>query len=128
VSANFTLSVPTQNRLVRAQTNIVDPRTIIGALVSAKACNVTSAAECHHCYGARMKEKRVVDVVVSSSTRVPEGARRAPTFITARYTFGGGVVKQKTLSAQSAKLFDGTGDNNGIPYPQLPIQSWWFVT
>jgi hypothetical protein len=96
---------------------MVDPRTIIGALVSAKACHVTSEAECHRCYGARMKEKRVVGIVVASSTRVPEGGRRASTFITARYTFGGGVVRQKVLNARSVKLWDGTGDNDGIPEP-----------
>jgi Transposase IS4 len=117
---NSAVSVPTQNRPVCAQTNMVDPRTIIGALVTAKACHVTSAAECHRRYDAKAKEKWVVGIVVSASTRVPEGARRASTFITAAYTFGGGVVKQKTLNARSVKFFDGTGDNDGIPEPPPP--------
>jgi hypothetical protein len=100
---------------------MADPRTIVGALVSARAQHVTNSAECHRRYHARMKEKRVVGVVIGSTTSVPPGGRRASTFITAVYTFGGGVVKQKILNIRSVKAFDGTGDNDGLPQPPPPL-------
>jgi hypothetical protein len=41
---------------------MADPRTVVGALVSAKACHVTNLAESTHRYGANAKTKHVVGV------------------------------------------------------------------
>jgi hypothetical protein len=81
-----------------------DRRTIVGALVSAKACNVTSMAECARRYGANAKTKLVVGVVLSSSSHLSEGGRHASTFITASDTSGGGEVRTKTLGNRSVHL------------------------
>jgi hypothetical protein len=81
-----------------------DPRTIVSALVSAKACNVTSLALCARCYGANGKTKLVVGVVLMSSSHVSKGGRHASTFITGSDTSGGGEVRTKTLGNRSVHL------------------------
>jgi hypothetical protein len=43
---------------------MADPRTIIGALVSTKACHVTNLADSTRRYGANAKTKLVVGVVL----------------------------------------------------------------
>jgi hypothetical protein len=50
-----------------------------------------------------------------STTSAPPGGRCVSTFITAAYTFGGGVVRHKTSNIRIVKAFDGTGDNDGLP-------------
>jgi hypothetical protein len=102
---------------------MADPRTIIGSLVSTKACHVTNLADSTRRYGANAKTKLVVGVVLSSTSNVAPCGHHALTFVTASYTFGGGVVRRKTLVIRSVLLYDGTGAEDGTPIVRHPIQS-----
>ena len=82
-----------------------DKRRVVGETVHAKACHVTNLAECERRYGAKLKTKEVVGVVVSveyvpTATRKPN---RRNCMVTGDFQLGGGVVKRKMLNVRSVK-------------------------
>ena len=77
-----------------------DPRRKVGERVFAKACHVTSLAECAHRYGARAKSKEVPGVVIEVMTAKTKN-NRTNTYVLAEYSFGGGVTKRVKLNIRS---------------------------
>ena len=82
---------------------MVDPRLVIGAIVVAKAHNVTSEAECARCYGSKRTEKMLEGTVVAIKTKKNPPINRLQTFILADYNLGGGSIKRKSINLQSVK-------------------------
>ena len=88
------------------------PRRVVGGVVHAKACHVTSLAEATRRYGSLKNEKLLpgkvscVEVIRNAETN------RSQIFITAAYDFGGGVTKQKRLNIRSVR--NGPVPNSGV--------------
>lgn len=80
---------------------MVDYRKVIGATVIAKACHVTSNAECSRPYGSAKSSKTLEGIVVDVVTERNEKTHRSTMKVTADYDFGGGTVKRATINIQS---------------------------
>jgi hypothetical protein len=83
-----------------------DQRYIPGAIVNAKAVQVTNLAECSRRYGCNAKTKRVVGKVVSTEFKSLPGNTRKSCFVTADYELGGGVIKTCILNLRSVVAGD----------------------
>jgi len=77
-----------------------DSRREVGGLVWAKAEAVSRDAK--RVYGAAVSEKHLMGTVLEVSVAKPDGAKRAVTYITARYKIGD-TEKDKKLSLQTLK-------------------------
>jgi Transposase IS4 len=107
----------------------MDARRTIGSVIEAKACHVTSLAECARRYGAQKSTKFVEGVVVDVENIRNLETSRTKTMITADYSLGGGVVKRVKLNIRSirtvAVVEEGAGadleTNNNIDSPDGEI-------
>lgn len=77
-----------------------DTRRVVGSKVMAKACHVTSLAECARRYGSNKNTKELVGTVTDVVSKVTATGRTS-TFIAATYELEGGVQKTATLNIRS---------------------------
>jgi hypothetical protein len=86
---------------------MADPQKVVRNIVIAKACHITSLAECARWYGANKQTKTlegvVVDVIIERSNPGKKGATK----IVADYDLGGGVIKRASINIHSTKAKGG---------------------
>ena len=80
-----------------------DVRRVVGAMVCAKACHVTSFAECRRRFGANAKTVSLQGTVMQV-TNVPTSTGRSSSFVQASYELGDGVFKTAKLNIRSVGL------------------------
>ena len=80
-----------------------DPRRIVGSMVEAKACHVTSLAECACRYGSNSKTKKVQGIVTHVEVIKNSTTNRTTTFVTAAYDLGGTTIRPCRLNIRSVK-------------------------
>ena len=80
-----------------------DPRRIVGSMVEAKACHVTSLAECARRYGSNSKTKKVQGIVTHVEVIKNSTTNRTTTFVTAAYDLGGTTIRPCRLNIRSVK-------------------------
>jgi Transposase IS4 len=85
------------------QNETTDTQRTIGSIVEAKACHVTSLAECARRYGAQKSTKYVGGVVVDVIKSRNSSCLRTKTMVTADFSLGGGTVKRATLNVRSIR-------------------------
>jgi hypothetical protein len=78
-------------------------RRTIGSIVEAKACHVTSLAECARRYGTRKSTKYIEGVVVDITKSRNSSCLRTKTLVSADFSLGGGTVKRATLNVRSMR-------------------------
>jgi Transposase IS4 len=86
----------------------MDNRRTIGSVIEAKACHVTSLAECARRYGAQKSTKYVEGVIVDIIKSRNSSCSRTKTMITADFSLGGGTVKRATLNVRSIRSVTAT--------------------
>ena len=82
---------------------MVDPRKVVGNIVIAKACHITSLAECARRYGANKQTKTLEGVVVDVIVERSDPGKKGATKIVADYDLGGGVIKRASINIRSIK-------------------------
>ena len=80
-----------------------NPRRIVGSMVEAKACHVTSLAECARRYGSNSKTKKVQGIVTHVEVIKNSTTNRTTTFVTAAYDLGGTTIRPCRLNIRSVK-------------------------
>ena len=80
-----------------------DPQRIVGSMVEAKACHVTSLAECARRYGSNSKMKKVQGIVTHVEVIKNSTTNRTTTFVTAAYDLGGTTIRPCRLNIRSVK-------------------------
>jgi Transposase IS4 len=81
---------------------MVDPRRIIGSIVTAKACHITSLAECARRYGSNKSTKTLDGVVTEVVVVLNDKNNRTTTNIIADYSFGD-CIKRASLNIRCIK-------------------------
>jgi hypothetical protein len=81
---------------------MVDPRSIIGSIVTAKACHTTSLAECARRFGSNKPTKTLDGVVTEVVVVQNDGNNRTTRNIVADYSFGD-CIKRASLNIRCIK-------------------------
>ena len=104
-----------------------NPRRENGAVVYAKACNVTSHSECHRRFGSKWKTKEVCGIVTAVSIKTNEKTNRQSTHVFAEFKFGKDVKKFKRLNIRSVRSQPSSSsfraDNVHLDHPVLNNQN-----
>jgi Transposase IS4 len=82
----------------------VDPRTVVGNVILAKAIHVTNEAECARRYGREKSTKMLEGTVLRVKVDVAAVTNRRSTKVVARYHLGGDVYKEKALLIRNLHL------------------------
>ena len=104
---------------------MTEPRRTIGGHIKAKACHVSSEAECKRRFGRNWKSKEVFGSVVElKSTRNPISGH-ARTLVVGDFDIGGGTISRKEINIRSVRNVTLEGDRAtvGVTAPvQVPDQ------
>jgi hypothetical protein len=106
--------IPINNQLTVVKYTMVDPRRVIGSIVTAKACHVMSMVECARRYGSNKSTKVLEGVIVEVVVVRNVGNNRTTTNITADYSLTD-CVKRATLNIRcvTAKRVEVTEEEEG---------------
>ena len=79
----------------------LDPRKVVGNVVLAKACHITSDAECKRLYGSNWNTKMVQGTIVRAYQHTNISNRRYCWFVVANYELTAGRIKEKELAMRN---------------------------
>jgi len=99
-----------------------DVRRVVGAMVCAKPCHVTSFAECRRRFGANAKTVSLQGTV-TQVTNVPTSTGRSSSIVHASYELGDGVFKTAPLNVRSVGLPPEQGPNTRPAEYRMPSDS-----